>query len=43
MGNPLEETMGQTIFQVDAFTDEPFSGNPAAVWVMPEPRDERWM
>lgn len=35
--------MGQTIFQVDAFTDRPFSGNPAAVCVVPEPRDERWM
>lgn len=35
--------MGQTIFQVDAFTDRPFSGNPAGVCVVPEPRDERWM
>lgn len=35
--------MGQTIFQVDAFTDRPFSGNPAGVCVVPEPRNERWM
>ena len=35
--------MGQTIFQVDAFTDKPFSGNPAGVCVVPEPQDERWM
>lgn len=31
------------IVQVDAFTDRPFSGNPAAVCVLPEWRDERWM
>ncbi|MFB3920617.1 MAG: PhzF family phenazine biosynthesis protein [Terriglobia bacterium] len=31
------------IVQVDAFTDRPFAGNPAAVCVLPEPRDERWM
>lgn len=35
--------MGLTIFQVDAFTDKPFAGNPAAVCVLPEPRDARWM
>ncbi len=35
--------MGQAIFQVDAFTDRPFSGNPAGVCVVPEPQDERWM
>jgi PhzF family phenazine biosynthesis protein len=35
--------MGLTIFQVDAFTDRPFAGNPAAVCVLPEPRDARWM
>ena len=34
--------MGQAIFQVDAFTDRPFSGNPAGVSVVPEPQDERW-
>jgi PhzF family phenazine biosynthesis protein len=31
------------IFQVDAFTDEPFGGNPAAVCLMEDPRDEAWM
>jgi PhzF family phenazine biosynthesis protein len=35
--------MRQSIIQVDAFTKEPFTGNPAAVCVLPEPRDERWM
>lgn len=35
--------MGLRIFQVDAFTDKPFAGNPAAVCVLPEPRDARWM
>src|SRR6266702_3562455 len=35
--------MGLTIFQVDAFTDRPFAGNPAGVSVLPEPGDERWM
>ncbi len=35
--------MGQTITQVDAFTDQPFAGNPAAVCVLSESRDERWM
>ena len=31
------------IQQVDAFTSEPFSGNPAAVCVLPEERDATWM
>ncbi len=35
--------MGLTITQVDAFTNTPFGGNPAAVCVLPEERDERWM
>jgi PhzF family phenazine biosynthesis protein len=35
--------MGLTIFQVDAFTDKPFSGNPAGVCVVPEPQDAGWM
>jgi len=35
--------MGLTIFQVDAFTNRPFAGNPAAVCVLPEPADARWM
>jgi PhzF family phenazine biosynthesis protein len=35
--------MGQEIFQVDAFTDTPFKGNPAAVCVMPQAGEEGWM
>src|SRR5215471_12138661 len=35
--------MGQSIVQVDAFTATPFAGNPAAVCVLAEPRDDRWM
>lgn len=35
--------MAQEIFQVDAFTDRPFAGNPAAVCVLPEAADEQWM
>jgi PhzF family phenazine biosynthesis protein len=35
--------MGLAIYHVDAFTDRPFAGNPAAVCVLPEPRTETWM
>jgi PhzF family phenazine biosynthesis protein len=35
--------MSLAIHQVDAFTAEPFAGNPAAVCVLPGPREERWM
>ena len=28
---------------VDAFCDGPFTGNPAAVCILPEPRSDRWM
>jgi PhzF family phenazine biosynthesis protein len=35
--------MAQRISQVDAFTDRRFSGNPAAVCVLPESRDDAWM
>lgn len=31
------------IFQVDAFTSEPFRGNPAAVCLLDAPRDTTWM
>ena len=31
------------IVQVDAFTNRPFSGNPAAVCVLNEPRPEQWL
>lgn len=35
--------MTQPIVQVDAFTDTPFRGNPAAVCVLREPRNDEWM
>jgi len=35
--------MGIRVVQVDAFTDRPFSGNPAAVIVLDEPGDAGWM
>jgi PhzF family phenazine biosynthesis protein len=35
--------MPQPIIQVDAFADRPFTGNPAAVCILPGPREEGWM
>ncbi|HEV8578874.1 MAG TPA: PhzF family phenazine biosynthesis protein [Thermoanaerobaculia bacterium] len=35
--------MSLDLFQVDAFTDRPFAGNPAAVCLLDEVRDARWM
>jgi PhzF family phenazine biosynthesis protein len=35
--------MSLRISQVDAFTDRKYAGNPAAVCVLSEPADERWM
>ena len=35
--------MGIRITQVDAFTERRYAGNPAAVCVLSEPADERWM
>ncbi|MFQ5673205.1 MAG: PhzF family phenazine biosynthesis protein [Nitrospinales bacterium] len=35
--------MDNKIFQVDAFTDKAFSGNPAAVCLLPRPGGEAWM
>ena len=35
--------MGIRIVQVDAFTNRPFAGNPAAVCVLGEPRPDQWM
>jgi PhzF family phenazine biosynthesis protein len=35
--------MAIRIVQVDAFTNKPFSGNPAAVCVLPQPAPEDWM
>ncbi len=35
--------MGFVIYQVDAFTDTPFTGNPAAVCLLEDKRSETWM
>ncbi|MGD2270107.1 MAG: PhzF family phenazine biosynthesis protein [Desulfobacterales bacterium] len=35
--------MEQEIYQVDAFTDTPYAGNPAAVCILSTPGDEGWM
>ena len=35
--------MAIPIYQVDAFTDKPFTGNPAAVCILPAPADPAWM
>ncbi len=31
------------LFKVDAFADKPFAGNPAAVCILPLPKNEAWM
>lgn len=31
------------IYQVDAFTDKPFKGNPAGVCILEENKPEKWM
>jgi len=35
--------MSLTIYQVDAFADQPFCGNPAAVCLLPAPVEQEWM
>ena len=35
--------MGTPLFQVDAFTDRPFRGNPAAVCQLSSQRDDAWL
>jgi predicted PhzF superfamily epimerase YddE/YHI9 len=35
--------MGLDLYQVDAFTDRAFAGNPAAVCLLPAPRPAEWM
>ncbi len=35
--------MGVKIYQVDAFTEQPYKGNPAAVCLLEETKDETWM
>lgn len=38
-----DETMTLPLFQVDAFADRPFAGNPAAVCLLDRPGDPAWM
>lgn len=35
--------MPTTLHVIDAFTDKPFGGNPAAICILDEPADEKWM
>ena len=35
--------MSQEIYQVDAFTNKPFAGNPAAVCIMEQAAEDEWM
>jgi PhzF family phenazine biosynthesis protein len=35
--------MVQRYTQIDAFTDRPFSGNPAAICILSQPREQAWM
>jgi len=35
--------MAQPIYKVDAFSDKPFSGNPAGVCILPKKASEEWM
>lgn len=35
--------MKTNLFQVDAFTDKPFTGNPAAVYLLDAAKDDDWM
>jgi len=42
-GIPKEAEVKTAIYQVDAFADRPFSGNPAGVCPLEEPADESWM
>ncbi|MGO9138904.1 MAG: PhzF family phenazine biosynthesis protein [Syntrophales bacterium] len=35
--------MEEIIFQIDAFTDKPFRGNPAAVCILTRHREDAWM
>lgn len=35
--------MAKKLFQIDAFTKEPFKGNPAAVCILEQPATEIWM
>ncbi len=37
------DRVGVPLLVVDAFTDRPFSGNPAAICLLPAWRDDRWL
>ncbi len=39
----MVESISFQVAQVEAFTELPFSGNPAAVCLLDSPRDEQWM
>src|SRR5450631_1936014 len=43
--HPFEEPSIMTVplFHVDAFTDRPFAGNPAAVCLLPDWKGDRWL
>ena len=43
LGVPKQSPMSIALQVVDAFTNRPFAGNPAAVCVLAAPRDEAWM
>ncbi|MER3425393.1 MAG: oxidoreductase, partial [Nitrospiraceae bacterium] len=38
-----DKPMGVKLIQVDAFTEEPFKGNPAVVCILPGPQGPSWM
>src|SRR3954470_12843033 len=39
----MELSMSIPLFHVDAFTDHPFAGNPAAVCLLPSWKEDRWL
>jgi PhzF family phenazine biosynthesis protein len=39
----MTEKQAQRYFVVDAFTHKPFSGNPAAVCILDEPKSDEWL
>jgi PhzF family phenazine biosynthesis protein len=43
LGTAYGASVGLPLIWVDAFTDTPFAGNPAAICLLDEPADEAWM
>src|ERR1700722_17371154 len=41
--HPRVSNMTLPLFTVDAFTDQPFRGNPAAVCLLDGPKDDSWL